>query len=71
MTPDEVMRVANATTGQWWMDEAHTQRFAAIIYARGQRDMQERAAKFFDLNDTNLFWGSQAARHIRALEVKP
>lgn len=27
---------------------------------------REACAKFFDLNDTNMFWGSQAARHIRA-----
>jgi hypothetical protein len=26
---------------------------------------REACAKFFDLNDTNMFWGSQAARHIR------
>jgi hypothetical protein len=27
---------------------------------------REACAKFFDLNDTNLFWGSQAAKYIRA-----
>jgi len=27
----------------------------------------EEAAKFFDVNDTSLFWGSQAAGNIRAL----
>ena len=32
----------------------------AVAYER------EACAKFFDDNDTNLFWGSQAASHIRA-----
>ncbi len=27
---------------------------------------REACAKFFDDNDTNMFWGSQAASHIRA-----
>jgi hypothetical protein len=27
---------------------------------------REECAQFFDDNDTNLFWGSQAASHIRA-----
>jgi len=30
----------------------------------------ENAAKFFELNDTNMFWGSQAAAHIRELGSK-
>lgn len=38
---------------------------AAIAAARVQEN--ERCAKFFDHNDTNLFWGSQAASYIRAL----
>jgi hypothetical protein len=36
--------------------------FEALVRA----DEREARAKFFDLNDTNLFWGSQAAKHIRA-----
>ena len=44
------------------------------VYARGleafaelvRADEREACAKFFDDNDTNLFWGSQAAQHIRA-----
>jgi len=35
--------------------------FEAFVRA----DEREQCAKFFDLNDTNLFWGSQAARYIR------
>ena len=27
---------------------------------------REECAKFFDDNDTNIFWGSQAAQQIRA-----
>jgi len=36
--------------------------FEALVRA----DEREACAKFFDLNDTNLFWGSQAAKYIRA-----
>ena len=33
MTHDDVMALANQTAGQHWMDEAHIQRFAAIVAA--------------------------------------
>lgn len=32
----------------------------------GRVSEREACAKFFDDNDTNMFWGSQAASHIRA-----
>lgn len=41
---------------------ADLERFAALVAAAER----EESAKFFDLNDNNLFWGSQAAQHIRA-----
>lgn len=33
MTRDDIMALANQTAGQHWMDEAHIQRFAALIAA--------------------------------------
>ena len=33
MTKDDVMMLANQTAGQHWMDEAHIQRFAALVAA--------------------------------------
>ena len=33
MTHDDVMALANQTAGQHWMDEAHIQRFAALVAA--------------------------------------
>lgn len=36
--------------------------FEALVRA----DEREACAEFFELNDTNLFWGSQVAQHIRA-----
>ena len=38
------------------------ERFAELVRA----DEHEACAKFFDDNDTNLFWGSQAAQYIRS-----
>jgi len=34
-------------------------------HTAGAKSEREACANFFDLNDTNLFWGSQAARYIR------
>lgn len=48
---------------QWFHDrESALTRFAALVAAAER----EACAKFFDDNDTNMFWGSQAAQHIRA-----
>lgn len=33
MTRDDIMALANQTAGQHWMDEAHIQRFAALVTA--------------------------------------
>jgi hypothetical protein len=33
MSRDEIMLLANETAGQHWMDEAHIQRFAALVVA--------------------------------------
>lgn len=40
----------------------YLERFAALVAAHER----EECAKFFDDNDTNIFWGSQAAQQIRA-----
>lgn len=42
-------------------DEKRLMRFAALVAAHER----EECAKFFDMNDDNLFWGSQASGHIR------
>lgn len=34
MTKDEIMTLANQTSGQHWMDEAHILRFSALLEAR-------------------------------------
>ena len=33
MNRDDIMALANQTAGQHWMDEAHVQRFAALVAA--------------------------------------
>ena len=40
MTHDDVMALANQTAGQHWMDEAHIQRFAALVAAAERRRLQ-------------------------------
>jgi hypothetical protein len=37
MTDDEIMELANSCAGQYWMDEAHIQRFAALV-AKAERE---------------------------------
>jgi hypothetical protein len=44
----------------------NTMQLARNFYLCGQKDEREACARFFDLNDTNIFWGSQVATHIRA-----
>ena len=51
---------ANANTDG--VDLTTLQAFAKLVAAHER----EACAKFFDDNDTNMFWGSQAAQHIRA-----
>ena len=68
MNRDEIIRVAREAEivdshGYIIANElAHLERFAALVAAAER----EACAKFFDDNDTNMFWGSQAAQHIRA-----
>jgi hypothetical protein len=38
------------------------------MYDSGAAAEREACAKYFDLNDTSLFWGSRAAKAIRARE---
>jgi hypothetical protein len=40
----------------YWQDQAQ----------KAHADEREACAKFFDDNDTKLFWGSEAASYIRA-----
>jgi hypothetical protein len=49
--------------------EVRSMRWDDLI-AKAVEAEREACAKLFDLNDTNLFWGSQAARYIREKENK-
>ena len=44
MTREEIMALANQTAGQHWMDEAHIQRFAALV-AEAEREACARVAE--------------------------
>lgn len=44
MTKDEIMMLANQSSGQYWMDEAHIQRFAALV-ASAERKACAKACK--------------------------
>lgn len=41
-------------------------KFTRAIEAKAVAKEREDSAKFFDMNDANLFWGSVVASHIRA-----
>ena len=60
MNRDEVMALANQTAGQHWMDEAHVQRFAALVAAAER----EACAKVCD--DIGNPWALDCAFAIRA-----
>ena len=45
-------------------------KFIMAVSERAKSEEREACAKFFDDNDTNIFWGSQAASHIRARGMK-
>ena len=48
MTKDEIMTLANQTSGQHWMDEAHIQRFAAQVEAKAAAAEREACATVCD-----------------------
>ena len=60
MNRDDIIRMAREAGSIDSEDVIET------VYAAFTAAEREACAKFFDLNDTNLFWGSQAAQHIRA-----
>ena len=72
MTRDEIMELANGTAGFHWMDEAHIQRFAALVAAAER----EACAKVCDAKAKETFsaqcqvWGDYFAAAIRARETK-
>ena len=45
MTRDDIMALANQTAGQHWMDEAHIQRFAHLVYESVFRDANIAASR--------------------------
>jgi hypothetical protein len=70
MTHDEIIsiykevsnKICNGT--EWcWVGAGEPLKLFANLVAAKER---EACAKFFDDNDTNIFWGSEAARFIRA-----
>jgi L-asparaginase II len=62
MTPDEIMELANSCAGQHWMDEAHIQRFAALVVEAEREACATTCESHYDT--------AQAARAIRAREEK-
>jgi hypothetical protein len=67
MTNDEIIQIARRSYKSCEhipnvkIPPEFIERFAKLV-AQHER---EACAKFFDDNDTNMFWGSQAASHIR------
>ena len=53
MTRDEVMHLANATSGQDWMDEAHIQRFADALI-KAEREACAQVCETIDDYDENV-----------------
>ena len=51
-----------SVSGLWLADDEELERFAELV----RQDEREACAKYFDLNDTSLFWGSKVATAIRA-----
>ena len=70
MTHDEIIsiykevsnKICNGTEWCWSGAGEPLKLFANLVAAKER----EECAKFFDDNDTNIFWGSEAARFIRA-----
>ena len=70
MTQDEIIsiykevsnKICNGTEWCWSGAGEPLKLFAHLVAAKER----EACAKFFDDNDTNIFWGSEAARFIRA-----
>lgn len=70
MTHDEIIsiykevsnKICNGTEWCWSGAGEPLKLFAQLVAAKER----EACAKFFDDNDTNIFWGSEAARFIRA-----
>ena len=55
----------------FWFDDDGLERFAALAYAAGQRDMREKAAELCDdVEDDEFYCGSQYADAIRALPIE-
>jgi hypothetical protein len=52
----------------FWFDDDGLERFFALAYAAGQRDMQNRVAGAFEHEDY-LFEGRHIAKAIRALPI--
>ena len=67
MTQDEIIEMAKQFC-PYYSEELRGAYYDGFMKASKLVAQHEReaCAKFFDDNDTNMFWGSQAASHIRA-----
>jgi len=75
MKQDEIIEMARQAgiiaihtegDGHWHQQFIALEAFAKLVAEAAASKEREACAKFFDDNDTLMFWGSQAATHIRA-----
>ena len=64
MTKDQVMEIAIITAGGHWMDEAHLQRFAAVIRAQ----TLDEAARLAEYKSHPTY--AECAKSIRELGMQ-
>lgn len=64
MTKDEIMTLANQTSGQHWMDEAHIQRFAALVAAAEREACAQICDGYANADHAN--YSDSCAEDIRA-----
>ena len=65
MNRDTIMTLANESAGQHWMDEAHIQRFAALV-AAAEREQCALAAWEIVQYEVHADLADQVAQAIRA-----
>lgn len=64
MTKDEIMTLANQTSGQHWMDEARIQRFAALVAAAEREACAQICDGYAEADHAN--YSDSCAAAIRA-----
>lgn len=68
MTRDEIMALANQTAGQNWMDEAHIQRFAALVAAAERDRICKQIAQLHDALSMTSSSNQTKLRHATIAE---